>query len=127
MFSDTRCVLSLVPCLARGSATMYASFVLFAYFRAALFGTMATEVAFTFGWVSAPFPASKNHASIHPSDILILLTLFAGIRHENFGKLWGILYCVSGLLNACIGIIAKQAAVEGTFFYINCALLGEYP
>ena len=37
---------------------MYASFVLFAYFRAALFGTMATEVAFTFGWVYAPaFPA----------------------------------------------------------------------
>jgi hypothetical protein len=47
-------------------------------------------------------------------------------RHENFGKLWGILYCVSGLLNACIGVIAKQAAVEGTFFYINCALLGNF-
>lgn len=106
---------------------MYASFVLFAYFRAALFGTMATEVAFTFGCVCPlPCPAAfiKNkHPSIRRTSLL--LTLFAGDRHENFGKLWGILYCVSGLLNACIGVIAKQAAIEGTFFYINCALLGE--
>lgn len=126
--------------LVQGSAVMYASFVLFSYFRAALFGTMATEVAFTFG-------------------------------HENFGKLWGILYCVSGLLNACITQIGKlaigdapipvtmhtgqptpephhlpvkvvnqgvttflladprfsvssfAASEEGTFFYINCATL----
>eukprot|EP00960_Hanusia_phi_P062703 765235-Hanusia_phi.AAC.2 len=63
-------------------------FVVFAYYRAALFGTMATTVAFTFGY-------------------------------DNFGKLWGTLYAISGLFNFCIEPLAVLAQRQQTFHWIN--------
>mmetsp|Transcript_40378 Transcript_40378/g.99170 ORF Transcript_40378/g.99170 Transcript_40378/m.99170 type:complete len:558 (+) Transcript_40378:58-1731(+) len=88
--------------LVDGTYIAYGSFLLFAYYRAALFGTMATEVAFTFG-------------------------------HENFGKLWGVLYLTAGVLNFTIAPLSHIAKELGTFWTINAsfaalgALLLVYP
>ena len=66
-------------------------FLLFAYYRAALFGTMATTVAFTFGY-------------------------------DNFGKLWGTLYAISGLFNFSIEPLAVLAQKQETFYWINLCI-----
>jgi hypothetical protein len=75
-----------------GSFMQTLGFVVFAYYRAALFGTMATLVAWSFG-------------------------------HANFGKLWGLLYILSGLLNFCIAPLALLAKTLGSFLSINTASL----
>jgi hypothetical protein len=67
-----------------------AGFCVFAYYRAALFGTMATTIAFAFG-------------------------------HGNFGKLWGLLYAVSGLANFTIAPLALLAKAMGSYMHINAA------
>mmetsp|Transcript_9121 Transcript_9121/g.22480 ORF Transcript_9121/g.22480 Transcript_9121/m.22480 type:complete len:486 (+) Transcript_9121:54-1511(+) len=81
--------LTLVP----SANLQYGGFLVFAYFRAALFGTMATTVAFTFG-------------------------------HSNFGKLWGMLYFIAGMLNFCIGPLAYLSNQWMSFDPINYATLG---
>jgi hypothetical protein len=69
-----------------------AGFAVFSYYRAALFGTMATTIAFAFG-------------------------------HGNFGKLWGLLYAVSGIANFCIAPLALLAKTQGSYLQINTATL----
>jgi len=73
-------------------AMQMVGFVVFAYYRAALFGTMATTVAFAFG-------------------------------HGNFGKLWGLLYIVSGCLNFGIAPLAMLAKTLGSYASINATTL----
>ena len=41
----------------------------------------------------------------------------------NFGKLWGLLYLVSGLLNFCIAPLALLAKSLGSYHAINVASL----
>jgi hypothetical protein len=85
------CLVLPLEALAAPSVQLV-GFGVFAYFRAALFGTMATTVAVYFG-------------------------------HGNFGKLWGLLYLVSGLFNLCIAPIVLLAKTMGSYLYINAAVL----
>ena len=85
-------VLALPVAMFASRTVQLAGFLVFAYYRAALFGTMATTVAFSFG-------------------------------HGNFGKLWGLLYAVSGCFNFGIASLAMLAKTMGSYLAINVAVL----